>query len=216
MYFRKGRALGVGHAFGIYIVRRALHAAGGVAIAAHPDRRAAEAIDTTFAEVDGVESAPPMRHAGAQARLEVDAAVKLAIAVHPGIAQIGSSDFHYLAPLGLCRTYVFASHATPAAVVDAVRAGRTVACDASGSTYGAADLAAAVAAECRAASVRRVDLGNNLNRVGVACAWLAYSSVTYAASQNAVHVSLIVMALGVVALLITRATRAPSGPAVAD
>jgi basic amino acid/polyamine antiporter, APA family len=49
-----------------------------------------------------------------------------------------------------------------------------------------------------------------------ACAWLAYSSVTYAASRNAVHISLIVMAIGVVALLLTRAKRPPTAPAVAD
>jgi amino acid transporter len=40
-----------------------------------------------------------------------------------------------------------------------------------------------------------------------ACAWLCYSSVTYAMSRNAVHVSLIVMAVGVVALLLTGAKR---------
>jgi amino acid transporter len=33
------------------------------------------------------------------------------------------------------------------------------------------------------------------------CAWLAYSSITYAASRNAVHVSLGVMAVGLVALI---------------
>jgi len=37
-----------------------------------------------------------------------------------------------------------------------------------------------------------------------ACAWLAYSSITYAASKNAVHVSLLVMALGVAAMLLAR------------
>ena len=37
-----------------------------------------------------------------------------------------------------------------------------------------------------------------------ACAWLAWSSITYAASRNAVHVSLLVMAVGVVAWLMTR------------
>ena len=42
-----------------------------------------------------------------------------------------------------------------------------------------------------------------------ACAWLCYSSVTYAASRNAVHVSLLVMAVGVVALLVTRGKRSP-------
>jgi APA family basic amino acid/polyamine antiporter len=46
-----------------------------------------------------------------------------------------------------------------------------------------------------------------------ACAWLAWSSVAYAASRDAVHVSLLVMACGVVAWLLTRrhalASRAP-------
>ncbi len=37
-----------------------------------------------------------------------------------------------------------------------------------------------------------------------ACAWLAYSSITYAASRNAVHVSLLVMAVGVAAMLLAR------------
>ena len=50
----------------------------------------------------------------------------------------------------------------------------------------------------------------------LACAWLAYSSITYAASRNAVHISLIVMAVGVAALLITRLRRAPAQRAAAD
>jgi amino acid transporter len=50
----------------------------------------------------------------------------------------------------------------------------------------------------------------------LACTWLAYSSITYAASRNAVHISLIVMAVGVVALLITRLRRRPPARAAAD
>jgi amino acid transporter len=46
-----------------------------------------------------------------------------------------------------------------------------------------------------------------------ACAWLAYSSVTYAMSKGAVHISLIVMAVGVVALLLTGTKRPPRTPA---
>jgi amino acid transporter len=49
-----------------------------------------------------------------------------------------------------------------------------------------------------------------------ACAWLAYSSITYAISRNAVHVSLLVMAIGVVALLLTRIRRPPERMVVAD
>ncbi|HEV8257263.1 MAG TPA: amino acid permease [Casimicrobiaceae bacterium] len=37
-----------------------------------------------------------------------------------------------------------------------------------------------------------------------ACAWLAYSSIAYAASRNAVHISLLVMAAGVAAMLLAR------------
>jgi amino acid transporter len=43
----------------------------------------------------------------------------------------------------------------------------------------------------------------------LACAWLAYSSIAYAASRSAVHVSLLVMAVGVVALMFTRSRRNP-------
>jgi hypothetical protein len=46
-----------------------------------------------------------------------------------------------------------------------------------------------------------------------ACAWLAYSSVTYAMSKGAVHISLVVMAIGVVALLLTSVKRPPRSPA---
>jgi amino acid transporter len=49
-----------------------------------------------------------------------------------------------------------------------------------------------------------------------ACAWLAYSSITYAASRNAVHVSLIVMAVGVVALVLTGTKRAPQAAGTDD
>ncbi|HVF64874.1 MAG TPA: amino acid permease, partial [Casimicrobiaceae bacterium] len=49
-----------------------------------------------------------------------------------------------------------------------------------------------------------------------ACAWLAYNSITYAASKNAVHVSLLVMAVGVVALALTLLRGSRTGPAVAD
>jgi len=37
------------------------------------------------------------------------------------------------------------------------------------------------------------------------CAWLTYSSVTYAISQKAIHVSMWLIASGVLALLVLRA-----------
>ncbi len=41
------------------------------------------------------------------------------------------------------------------------------------------------------------------------CAYLTYSSVTYAASKGAVHISFVVMAVGVVALFFTRRVKGP-------
>jgi amino acid transporter len=42
------------------------------------------------------------------------------------------------------------------------------------------------------------------------CAYLTYSSVTYAVSKGAVHISLVVMAIGVVALFFTRGVKGPT------
>ena len=52
-----------------------------------------------------------------------------------------------------------------------------------------------------------------------ACAWLAWSSIAYAASRKSVHVSLLVMAVGLMAWLATRwhargRANTDSGPAV--
>jgi basic amino acid/polyamine antiporter, APA family len=49
-----------------------------------------------------------------------------------------------------------------------------------------------------------------------ACAWLAWSSIAYAASRDSVHVSLIVMATGVVAWLATRGRARSTAPGRAD
>jgi hypothetical protein len=72
-----------------------------------------------------------------------------ATGAHPGIAAIGSSDDHIGAPVGICRTYLFVTSVTVSGVVDAIKRGRTVACDVMGHTTGPSDLAAAVAEACR-------------------------------------------------------------------
>ena len=46
-----------------------------------------------------------------------------------GAAAIGSSDWHGMGPVGLCRTYVFAKDDSVAAILDAIRARRTVVLD---------------------------------------------------------------------------------------
>jgi hypothetical protein len=52
------------------------------------------------------------------------------------LAAIGSSDFHGLGPMGLCRTYVFVTEVSERGILDAVRARRTVVYGRDGRAYG--------------------------------------------------------------------------------
>jgi hypothetical protein len=113
-----------------------IHAQGGVVIAAHPAGRYWRAGDAMVAAIDGAETAHPIAHERPTARAELTAFFTRARTINPDIAPIGSSDFHMVAPLGLCRTFVFAESVTVEGVLDAVRAGRTVARDKYGVLYG--------------------------------------------------------------------------------
>jgi hypothetical protein len=100
-----------------------IHRQGGVAVAAHPMASSWPAwSDAALRKLDAVEVAHPLG------------------GLHPGIARefeqfyqrahtaaVGDSDYHGLGPVGLCRTYVFARDASESAILDALRAGRTVA-----------------------------------------------------------------------------------------
>src|SRR5262249_12640757 len=66
--------------------------------------------------------------------------------LRPHIAVIGSSDFHWTGSIGRNRTYVLARERTAAGVIEAVRAGRTVAADRQGHLYGDPALVSAVEA----------------------------------------------------------------------
>jgi hypothetical protein len=115
----------------------AVHAQGGVAIAAHPVRRAWDAFDErAMTELDGIETAQPVIYLDHRAAGEL-AEFGRRVKVHnPEVAPIGSSDFHHRAPLGLCRTYVLAEERSEDAVLEAIRRGRTVAYDFEGRAYG--------------------------------------------------------------------------------
>jgi len=118
---------------------RAVHAQGGVAIAAHPDRHyTAGWDDGAVALADGYERAhPSMRDPEAGADFATFAA--RAVALHPGIATIGSSDYHTGLSPGICRTLVLARERSVEGVIAAVRDGRTVAMDMDGRLYGNGD-----------------------------------------------------------------------------
>jgi hypothetical protein len=67
---------------------------------------------------------------------ELPAFYARARALRRDLAPIGSSDFHAFAPMGWCRTYVLATEATEAGVLEAIRRGRTVAVDLEGRASG--------------------------------------------------------------------------------
>lgn len=131
---------------------RDVHAQGGVVIAAHPVGRYWRAGDAMLRAIDGAEVAHPLTRTEPGGRDELTAFFARARAVNPDIAPIGSSDFHMVAPLGVCRTYVFSESVTAEGILDAIRAGRTVAEDQDGVLYGAPELTLLLEAS-RAAAV---------------------------------------------------------------
>jgi hypothetical protein len=144
-----------------------IHARGGAAIAAHPTRNYWPAYDdAAIRRLDGVEVAHPGTKADPAAAVDFRAFYARAKALKPAIAAIGSSDFHFHAPLGLCRTYVFAREISQQGVIDAVREGRTVAFDDEAHAIGAESLARAIPPDQLAPAPSR------WATVAAACAWL--------------------------------------------
>jgi hypothetical protein len=108
-----------------------VHRQGGVAIAAHPLAQASAAYDdATRRKLDGSEVCQPTIYQAPSHAKELETFYTRA-----PIAAIGSSDYHGLGPLGVCRTYVFARDDSEQAVLDAIRAHRTVVVF-GGRTYG--------------------------------------------------------------------------------
>jgi hypothetical protein len=145
----------------------AIHALGGIAIAAHPrSPRWSKWDDAAIDLLDGFEAASSNDTVAENAAFTRRAAVR-----RPSIAAIGSSDFHYFAPIGVSRTFLFVTERSIPAVLDAIRRGRTVACDGLGFTYGPAELASAVSAECRRIA-GDPEYGRWSERFSMAGAWL--------------------------------------------
>jgi predicted metal-dependent phosphoesterase TrpH len=118
----------------------AIHAQGGIAIAAHPGRGFRGWTDEAVAMLDGAEVAHPMIEQVAGAREELIAFYERGRRLNPGLAAIGSSDVHMSPTLAVCRTLLFTHEATAAGVLDAIRHGRTVAMDPHGRLYGPPEL----------------------------------------------------------------------------
>ena len=114
-----------------------VHSQGGAAIAAHPTRRSWAAYDTTARrELDGAEVAHPLAYWQGSTELRQFFAMLQRARGGGAAAAVGSSDYHAFASLGLCRTYLFVRERSEAAVIEALRQGRTVAFDVDGVAHG--------------------------------------------------------------------------------
>jgi len=115
-----------------------VHRQGGVAIAAHPGRGFWRGFDlAAMTRLDGWEICHPSVLASESWRDRVQEELEQFAARRAApMTAIGSSDFHGFGPMGLCRTYVFAADASEQAILDAVRARRTVVYGRGGRVYG--------------------------------------------------------------------------------
>jgi len=109
-----------------------IHEQGGIAIVAHPFKDFWPGYDPAIMRgLDGAEICHPAVYVDATWQQQLEA-----FAARAPVAAIGSSDFHGLGSMGLCRTFVFATEASEQGVLDAVRARRTLVFGPGGQVYG--------------------------------------------------------------------------------
>jgi len=109
-----------------------IHRQGGIAVVAHPFSGFWPAYDAKKLQgLDGAEICHPAIYGFDEGQHELEQ-----FAARAPVAAIGSSDFHGIGVMGLCRTYVFASTASEQGILDAVRARRTVVFGKDGRVYG--------------------------------------------------------------------------------
>ncbi len=117
---------------------RDVHAQGGVAIIAHPVRSYWDEVDPVVPLLDGAEVVHPSayRSRGGFRSSDMVEFYERARANGADLAAIGSSDFHFFALLGICRTYVDAPDVRPESLLAAIRAGRTATRHPDGRVFG--------------------------------------------------------------------------------
>jgi hypothetical protein len=117
----------------------AIHAQGGVAIVAHPTPSSYIEPDVeALRALDGAEVVHPLVLLDGRHERDLDAFFSRATKVNPDLAPIGSTDFHS-GPLGICRTYLIVHEVSRDGVLNAIRAGRTVASGPGGRLVGRDD-----------------------------------------------------------------------------
>jgi len=150
----------------------AIHAQQGVAIAAHPTRSFPGYDDAALAVVDGTEVAHPERLE--RYRLDYLTMFARARRLNPHVAPIGSSDIHNSLSIGQCRTFVFTPERSARGVIEAIRAGRTVAEDERGRLFGDASLVARVR---EAMPKVRTDPHRTWRRAALILTWVGVAGV---------------------------------------
>jgi hypothetical protein len=144
----------------LHDVIAAIHRQGGIAIAAHPVGRFQPAFEAELDHIDAAEVMHPLAFGGREGAWrwpEMRAFYDRALASGHRLTAIGSSDYHFFSVLGICRTLIFAKDDEEGAVLDALRAGRTVVHDLDGRAYGDPELIAALEREPYA--MRQQDYG---------------------------------------------------------
>jgi predicted metal-dependent phosphoesterase TrpH len=125
-----------------------IHAQHGIAIAAHPVRHFWPALLPVRAQFDAAEVNHPIAYGSGPSEWRWSDMVKFYDESPRPLAAIGSSDYHWMSVLGLCRTLVFVNEpVTQDAVVDAIRERRTVTIDHLGVAHGNPELIGALAKE---------------------------------------------------------------------
>lgn len=109
-----------------------IHRQGGVAIAAHPSASFWPGYDAeALAKLDAAEIAHPSIYVTPEVQRDYEQ-----FAAKGSFAAIGSSDFHGVGRIGLCRTYLLARDDSPDAVLSALRDHRTLVFGRDGQAYG--------------------------------------------------------------------------------
>lgn len=164
----------------------AAHAQGAVAILAHPSGQdlARVMTDDGLRGLDGIEVAHPGMETDTHVRAEFLANYRRALAVNPRTAAIGSSDFHYFAPVGVCRTYLFVREASANGILEAIREGRTAACDGAGHTYGPPAFASVVRDRCHEDASLPPGEDTRVSRAGTWLAWAGLLAMVLAGASD--------------------------------
>ncbi|MFO0608285.1 MAG: CehA/McbA family metallohydrolase [Polyangiales bacterium] len=145
----------------------AVHAQGGLVVAAHPVREFWPALVPVRERLDGAEIMHPIAFGAARGAWSWSQMAEFfegAAANGHRLTAVGASDYHFFSYLGLCRTWIFAREATEGGVMEALRAGRTVVQDHRGVLWG--DPARVAALRARPYRPKAHDTGYRGNGAG--------------------------------------------------